>query len=1676
MAATMSPTSSSSTNQETPAVNERVEERKDGSVQVAIRIRPLLPKEIAANAAVCVQAQENAVCLTTANKCFTFDNVFPLYATQTDLYATALQPQMDSFLQGFNVTVIAYGQTGSGKTFTMGNHTSAKIGPRHSIVSQEDPALSLRTDVVDEDEGLIPRFLHELFARLADDPQTTQISVSFLEIYGEEIHDLLDSESKEAPENLVLRESKSGVWVQGLTEVKVSTRMEALEQMRLGCVRRITATTEMNEHSSRSHAVYTVKVVRRVSRQVAPRSKPSTPSTTGRRNSAPTVNVQARNKLAEPSSMKQLDPDDADNEEGTVTAKLTFVDLAGSERLKKTQAAGNRMKEGIQINVGLLALGNVINALSDERRKAGPHTHVPYRSSKLTRLLQDALGGNSRTLFIACISPAEINASETLNTLQYANRAKNIQNKAVKNIDSRSAELISLKAMNEILRRELVKSRFLDLRGKTTPAQLEMTIENLLLEPKVLAYLRQLEQLAASGGMGSFSDMLAAYERSDLFNVTGSRSGGIDGSNCSTDSGSEEFSFCEENAQATGNRRTYEGKADVAFSVENLSRMLHIISLTLEIPDIGKRWAQTSKTLEAKLASLDSQIHRKEVMIKTLQVAVNKMATWLASDVEPAPQEVSRRRKWEEQQRQLQVGQARERVLQEELSELSATKKVVFTQLQAHADSCRRELKTKHEMIRDARQSAPSGIPDSNPLDLLFRSAEIKQRFGISEFSSLARFLDNEERDMASQLDAEAQIARAPSNLFPGGISSPAQEKSASHIAEEMLHELQNALDEEDLGASLQQELRCRGEVLRKIVNGWASFSAEQGVTLTEQEFISQNERQLQQCEENIRHLTAAIKMQQDRKNNMSNLLNSLTCMNTAKSLVKCAFEELYRQKRLHLATFDDERATEADKREDQDHNPGESQQIVRQYESQLESMKEQHEKDIVATLAMMSQFNFSHAEERSPSLRSAQSSPAQQKQEFDAKLSEKDTEIKELRAKIDLLESRVQESQMKEEAFQMMDRCQQIWRDLGLNEETQASKFKDINALLMQKCSEELETLEAARDKLRESIDRTYSSVKCFERILCVTDPVDLKDLHVVAGRTLLEQERYLHSVHKLLEDMVVQRLSTRTRGLESVHELMTSMGIENVDDFRYAPKDDLKHINLSHVPRELAQLKRCQARLEESPLEWNAVFNNAVGVELSVEASKADELLLSALWNEKTKRLTQAESMAKDIRARLQQMEFTREELISTMERATAEFFGSEDRSDRLIDLCAWIHQKGGQMDVSNQGLETLGLVRDYLVEVHDGRTNALSFLYSTLEEANKISQDAAAITGMDAAVCGISARNHNQEFMESTVLDYGCTRRALESGQARLRDLPTAMERNIRALLFSLNDGFVAFGIETDAQRISFFLGSDDTSFNSKRATLARYILSSSADLKQHNDGPPATNGESVTHSFLSESDPLFKDFGRVYSAQFGRAQLMRLKQSISDVEIVKSTIQCAQRRLESLQKIMRLFTEINEFKKKIGDFEANASQKNRLFGSSLRLLEEERFRKMAAKRYPSLLAALRKEVEKWMKNEEGEFDLSILGQELKNLLIDMMNTDTELMHLDLAVLDSTRPSVRKYKTTVASSSSSNISSSGPATVVMTSVTNSRPKTEANGTTSKDMGHRRNSGVNLKVGKEQ
>ncbi|KAL8511814.1 hypothetical protein ACS0TY_018303 [Phlomoides rotata] len=273
------------------------------------------------------------------------------------------------------------------------------------------------------ENGVIPKVMDTIFSRVGTTKDSTEflIRVSFIEIFKEEVFDLLDQKTTgPARVPIQIRERGSGgITLAGVTESEVGTKEEMASYLLQGSLCRATGSTNMNSQSSRSHAISTISMEQK----------------------------RMNHSLA---------GDDVGND--VLMAKLHLVDLAGSERAKRTGADGTRFQEGIHINKGLLALGNVISALGDDKkRKEGGH--VPYRDSKLTRILQDSLGGNCKTVMIACVSPADTNAEETLNTLKYANQARNIQNKAIINRDPVTAQMQRMRSQIEQLQSELLYLR-----------------------------------------------------------------------------------------------------------------------------------------------------------------------------------------------------------------------------------------------------------------------------------------------------------------------------------------------------------------------------------------------------------------------------------------------------------------------------------------------------------------------------------------------------------------------------------------------------------------------------------------------------------------------------------------------------------------------------------------------------------------------------------------------------------------------------------------------------------------------------------------------------------------------------------------------------------------------------------------------------------------------------------------------------------------------------------------------------------------------------------------------------------------------------------------------------------------------------------------------------------------
>lgn len=366
------------------------------NVQVLIRVRPLNSMERSTQGYARCLKQESAQCITWIGQPetrFTFDHVACETINQETLFRMVGLQMVENCLSGYNSSIFAYGQTGSGKTHTM-------LGEIEELEIRPSP-----------NRGMTPRIFEFLFARIRAEEESRRderlqysCKCSFLEIYNEQITDLLDPSST----NLMLREDmKKGVYVENLSEFEVQTVGDILKLLTQGSLNRKVAATNMNRESSRSHSVFTCIIESR-----------------WEKNSTDNFRF----------------------------SRLNLVDLAGSERQKTSGAEGERLKEAASINRSLSTLGHVIMVLVDVAN--GRPRHVPYRDSKLTFLLQDSLGGNSKTMIISNVSPSICCAAETLNTLKFAQRAKLIQNNAVVNEDS-SADVSALKHEIRLLKEEL---------------------------------------------------------------------------------------------------------------------------------------------------------------------------------------------------------------------------------------------------------------------------------------------------------------------------------------------------------------------------------------------------------------------------------------------------------------------------------------------------------------------------------------------------------------------------------------------------------------------------------------------------------------------------------------------------------------------------------------------------------------------------------------------------------------------------------------------------------------------------------------------------------------------------------------------------------------------------------------------------------------------------------------------------------------------------------------------------------------------------------------------------------------------------------------------------------------------------------------------------------------------
>lgn len=422
---------------------------------------------------------------------FSFDHVYDQQCTQRAVYENTAKAVVESSLEGYNATIFAYGQTGTGKTYTMEGFNSGS----GSV----------------EERGIIPRAIEQIFQHIQSNVSARMrflVRASYLQIYNESISDLLKPERN----NLMIREDKKrGVFVEGLSEWVVRSPEEIYGLMERGGAMRATGSTKMNEISSRSHAVFII---------IAEQSKTSYVDAKGNDISpeefTTIVNAyQSRNGAGGNGNDKRKGGNAAAPNGGNGSGlhpklesmvrqsfkvgKLNLVDLAGSERVRLSGATGQRLEESKKINQSLSALGNVISALTDARGRQ----HIPYRDSKLTRILEDSLGGNCKTTMMAMISPALEAMTESLSTLKFANRAKNIKNEARVNedLDQKSLlrkyerELKRLRAeLDEKSRNVVDKRRLLELDEQRRRAEEDKMAAIRALEERSREFMKEKEE------------------------------------------------------------------------------------------------------------------------------------------------------------------------------------------------------------------------------------------------------------------------------------------------------------------------------------------------------------------------------------------------------------------------------------------------------------------------------------------------------------------------------------------------------------------------------------------------------------------------------------------------------------------------------------------------------------------------------------------------------------------------------------------------------------------------------------------------------------------------------------------------------------------------------------------------------------------------------------------------------------------------------------------------------------------------------------------------------------------------------------------------------------------------------------------------------------------------------
>eukprot|EP00934_Nitzschia_sp_Nitz4_P002427 Nitzschia sp. Nitz4//scaffold4_size323378//238111//243273//NITZ4_000694-RA/size323378-processed-gene-0.302-mRNA-1//1//CDS//3329553501//2422//frame0 len=1534
---------------------------KASNVRVGVRVRPLGSKEIQQGGKIAVSVQEPAIKI--GQKQFTFDAVFNTNTDQDELFSSVSASLLDSFVDGYNATqnilsqqILAYGQTGSGKTYTMGSE------------SHTQPEGSMQV-------GLIPRFIAGFFERMQKKKELSDLEgsnpdgsmlldysmeASFLEVYGEDVFDLLKSHRSSLP----LREDAAGgVVIAGLATRPITNPTEALHVLHEGTNNRTTAATLMNLTSSRSHAVFTVTLTQ-VSRGGS---------------------------------------DDAPSPDVVSTSKFTFVDLAGSERMKKTGAEGERAREGIKINEGLLALGNVINALADEERLLqDKKVHVPYRQSKLTRLLQDALGGNSQTLFLACVSPSDTNVSETLSTLHYANRARNIRNAPIRNLDATSQELQRLQALTRVLQSELVKARFQE-KTSNDDNVIGQVDEALLKRPDVEEYLtrvfKQVDEITETTGS----------HRLPLLPVSSSITNAVkmeQRTNSAIEAQCQVSSWTPETPGRILPERFNESFIVDVNPDEDMAILDHLIELQQQDHD----YDSTKKQDDEQLLSVDGQLEKEEKLllqlrdslkayhslkskyeelmaeVQSLETERNNLASQLEKattdpsigcsavikkQLEHVEQNLSRARRetltHREKYRAVEEQARRSRVLERKIADLKQAKSALVKKQKDAAAKYKEvsEAKTKELIALRRKEKSAENLMSQMKTEIKHHKSNLEKRKQfIAKLSDklkqteshLIRLLSMRRRDLNEKA---SHVGRNSDNV------GPSEHSSAPSLSSDDIKSMQFILDKmvetriEDVHTKNRyaERVSAYSQMMQNVVTSVEAMKACQVQGLPEKD----SQRRLSELRENIaadelkleliggelKELEVALPDKDEREREEKAVKKLMASLPTAAV------------RKLLLDSFSRIVSVEAETKDLRDSLLRKDAALL-SFESEVESLQSKIavlQKDLAARCILMEsgenvlevlQSTRAENEELITRLEQSDSLASSIKEEarhLGEQVQRQANEILNLEDKLALAKASLNKVNMSMEAEQVVDSLHQMWDALGIDSEKREQAQHDIQHALSNTCARLLHETTALKSSVE---SRVAYMTKTRDHILQVLN-VPSKDDDPAGG--LLQREKVLHQQLSTLEKPYEYAAARRHRIFSDVQNLSATLQLAKSD-----------------LPQDL------QALYSPAPSKSNSSGGSTQHVSLLDERFEGNfspggldgafllrcEKEVDALRVQKSELLVKNRQIAAQISKQIKDMHLDHTTLLSLVE----SMLDSEEEGvpswwgqDPARDFVKLVTSTPPSVEGSTVDNRYFDVFAAKMAKIAASRGGLTTLLREIVEEAQEALLD---IVGREVDVSEAYASFHNA-LVRLPLLSEEFAKACISEMEALVVGVETMTQSEIETLTVV----WEALNITAEDRRD--FWGDLDREVEQLPGNASNpfYKLRSS---------PP--NEEWIVDCGKR---------GEKVNAQL-RMKLRKLRTIHEEVERLRS-------KQDTKSQILTLDSEVRILNLKLLDFEEMKCNKQRLVSKKAggtALLKEERFRKQMKTKFVAQLSQLASLLQQWKQREGMPFDASLLSEDVRMLL--------------------------------------------------------------------------------------